>query len=203
MAEVQRLILASGSRARQAMLKRAGLTFEVVPASIDEEAIRAALQGESARVEAADVATLLACEKALAVAKLHPGALVIGSDQVLTRGRRFYSKAVTLQDARATLRELRGRKHELVSGVALAKDEAILWSHEDSAEMTMREFSDPFLSRYLEEAGESILRSVGCYEWEGLGVQLFKEISGDYFTILGMPLLPLLGELRRQGVLAT
>lgn len=203
MAEPRRLILASGSRARQSMLKGAGLTFEVTPASIDEEPIRAALQGESARVEAADVATLLACEKALAVAKLHPGALVIGSDQVLAIGPRLISKAATLQDARTTLRELRGRKHELVSGVALAQDETILWSDEDSAEMTMRDFSDAFLSRYLDEAGGSILGCVGCYEWEGLGVQLFEEISGDYFTILGMPLLPLLGELRRQGVIAT
>lgn len=202
MAEVQRLILASGSRARQAMLKGAGLTFEVVPASIDEKAVRDALESEGASVEAADVATLLACEKALSVAKDHPGALVIGSDQVLVLGSHFYSKANSVQEARATLQQLRGKKHELVSGVALAKGDAIVWSHEDSAEMTMRDFSEAFLSRYLEEAGESILSCVGCYEWEGRGVQLFEKIDGDYFTILGMPLLPLLKELRRQGVIA-
>lgn len=201
MADAQRLILASGSAARQSMLKAAGLNFEVVPAHIDEEAIRSALHSESACVEAADVATLLACEKALAVSRDNPGALVIGADQVLALGTRLFSKAATLQEARATLEQLRGRTHELVSAAALAADDTILWSDEDSAQMTMRAFSDEFLSRYLATTDDGILGCVGCYELEGAGVQLFEEVSGDYFTILGMPLLALLSELRRQGAI--
>ena len=200
MAEPLRLILASGSAARKAMLTSAGLTFDVIPADIDEDAITSMMVTESDCVEGADVAAVLAMEKASAVARVNPGALVIGSDQVLTLGRRMFSKAATIAEARETLDRLRGRTHELVSAVALAQDDEILWQTVDSAQMTMRKFSDEFLGRYLTQSGANILRSVGCYDLEGPGVQLFERIEGDYFTILGMPMLPLLSELRTRNV---
>lgn len=200
MADPVRLILASGSRARKDMLTAAGLTFEIIPADIDEDGITSTLQTESACVEAADIARVLAGEKALAVARQNPGALVIGSDQVLSVGQRKISKAQTMAEARETLDILRGRTHELVSAVALARDNELLWQTVDSADLTMRDFSDEFLGHYLNCAGERILKSVGCYEIEGAGVQLFEHIDGDHFTIMGMPLLPLLNELRQRGL---
>jgi septum formation protein len=195
-----RLILASGSAARKHMLDASGLVFDVIPADVDEDTIRSMMVTESDCVESADVAAVLAMEKALAVSRLHPGALVIGSDQVLGLGRRMFSKAANKAEARETLDRLRGRTHELVSAVALAQAGAIVWQGFDSAQLTMRQFSDEFLGNYLARAGDNFLRSVGCYELEGLGVQLFERIEGDYFTILGMPLLPLLAELRTRGV---
>ncbi len=200
MSNASRLILASTSAARRTMLQAAGLAFEVYPANVDEDAIRSLMVTESDCVEAGDVASVLAAEKALVVSGAHPGALVIGSDQILALGRRMFSKAETVAEARDHLDRLRGRTHELVSAVALARDGEIVWQTVDSAQMTMRPFSDEFLGRYLEKAGDSTLKSVGCYHLEGLGVQLFEKIDGDYFTILGMPLLPLLTELRNQGV---
>ena len=203
MADASRLILASGSSARRTMLDAAGLTFDVVPADIDEAGIRAAMMGESDCVEASDIAAMLAAEKAVAVARANPDALVIGSDQVLALGRRFFEKATTMTEARETLDCLRGRTHELVSAVALAHGNDILWHTLESAQMTMRPFSDEFLGSYLTRTGDRVLRAVGCYELEGAGVQLFERIDGDYFTILGMPLLPLLEELRRRTLVMT
>ena len=203
MADAPRLILASGSAARRAMLEASGLAFDVVPADLDEDAITAAMTSESACVEAADVASMLAVEKALSIARVNPGALVIGADQTLALGTRLISKATTMQEARAVLDSLRGRTHELASAVALARDDAILWQGVDSAQMTMRRFSDEFLSVYLQRMGNRALKTVGCYELEGLGAQLFERIDGDYFTVLGMPLLPLLGALRNEGVIAS
>jgi septum formation protein len=200
MSDPVRLILASGSAARKDMLTAAGLAFDVIPADIDEETIRAMMITESDCVESADVAAVLAMEKALVVSRVHPEALVVGSDQVLGLGRRMFSKAANKSEARDVLDRLRGQTHELVSAVALAQNGAIIWQNLDSAQMTMRRFSDEFLGNYLERAGAAVLRSVGCYELEGLGVQLFERIEGDYFTILGMPLLPLLAELRYRGV---
>lgn len=200
MSEPVRLILASGSVARKSMLTAAGLAFEVIPANVDEDAIRSLMISESDCVEAADVAVVLAVEKALDVARANPDALVIGSDQILARGRRMFSKAATLAEARETLDRLRGHTHELVSAVAIAHGDEVLWQTVDSAELTMRKFSDEFLGLYLEKAGNKILHSVGCYELEGAGIQLFEKIEGDYFTILGMPLLPLLTELRHRGL---
>ena len=200
MSDPIRLILASGSAARKHMLDAACLVFEVIPADVDEDTIRSMMVTESDCVESADVAAALAMEKALAVSQLHPGALVIGSDQVLGLGRRMFSKAANKAEARDTLERLSGRTHELVSAVALAQAGSIVWQTFDSAQMTMRRFSDEFLGNYLARAGDSVLRSAGCYELEGLGVQLFERIEGDYFTILGMPLLPLLAELRTRGL---
>ncbi|MGQ0455900.1 MAG: Maf family protein [Hyphomicrobium sp.] len=200
MADAPRLILASASAARRAMLEASGLTFEIIPADVDEAHIRAAMTAENDCVEAADVAAVLAAEKALAVARAHPGALAIGSDQVLALGSRLFSKAETLADARDVLDRLRGRTHELVSAAALARDDVVVWRTIDSAQLTMRRFSDEFLGHYLSRMGSRALTTVGGYELEGLGVQMFDAIEGDYFTILGMPLLPLLAELRRQGL---
>ena len=200
MSDPVRLILASGSVARKEMLTAAGLRFEVIPADVDEETIRAMMITESDCVESADVAAVLAMEKALVVSRAHPEALVIGSDQVLGLGRRMFSKAANKAEARDFLDRLRGQTHELVSAVALAQNGSVIWQGLDSAQMTMRRFSDEFLGNYLERAGQSVLRSVGCYELEGLGVQLFERVQGDYFTILGMPLLPLLAELRNRAV---
>lgn len=197
-----RLVLASKSAARKAMLMAAGLTFEAMPAEVDEDGIASAMEHGGGSVEAADIANALAAEKARSVSLSLPGALVIGSDQVLMCGRRRLSKATTREEARQTLEVLRGRDHELVSSVALAEDGNVVWQVVESAQLTMWAFSDAFLDSYLERAGDSILGSVGCYEIEGPGVQLFEKIEGDVFTILGMPMLPLLAELRRRGVIA-
>ena len=200
MADAARLILASGSAARRSMLAAAGLTFEVIPATIDEAEIRDAMMVDNACVEASDIAAALAAAKALSVARAHPGALVIGSDQVLALGSQYISKAGTVLEARDTLERLRGRTHELVSAVAVAQGDDVLWHSIDSAKLTMRRFSDEFLGNYVSRMGDRVIHSVGCYELEGLGVQLFERIEGDYFTILGMPLLPLLAELRQRGM---
>lgn len=182
------------------MLEAAGLSFDVVPASIDEASITSTMISESDCVEGADIASALAMEKALTVARAYPDALVVGSDQVLAKGRRIFSKAESVAEARTILDRLRGHTHELVSAVVLAQGDTVLWQSMDSAQMTMRSFSDEFLGHYMERCGPRLLQTVGCYELEGAGVQLFERIDGDYFTILGMPLLPLLNELRNRGV---
>ncbi len=200
MADAVRLILASASAARKTMLTAAGLNFDCVPAQIDEAAIKAEMLRETPNIEASDIAARLAAEKAMAVSAQFPEALVIGSDQVLALRNRVFSKAATLGEAKGVLEQLRGRTHELVSGAALAQGGKVFWESIDSAELTMRNFSDEFLTMYLDHAGDRILGSVGCYELEGFGLQLFDSVEGDYFTILGMPLLALLAELRSSGV---
>jgi septum formation protein len=171
-----------------------------VPAGIDEAAIKTEMLREAPNLEPSDVAVRLAADKATAVSIRFPDALVIGSDQVLALRGRIFSKAANLDEAKSILVQLRGRTHELVSGAALAHDGQIIWESMDSAELTMRNFSDAFLATYLEQAGARILGSVGCYELEGFGLQLFENVEGDYFTIVGMPLLLLLAELRNSGV---
>lgn len=198
MPEATRLILASGSAARRSMLEAAGLTFNVIPANIDEAAIRDAAFRNTTGAGAADIASVLAAEKARIVSLAHEGALVIGADQVLSMGGKIFTKAESIAEAREVLNTLRGRTHELVSAVALARGGAVHWQTSDAADMTMRQFSDEFLGSYLERMGDRALACVGCYELEGLGVQLFGRVDGDYFTILGVPLLPLLAQLRRE-----
>lgn len=200
MPEATRLILASGSTARRTLLEAAGLNFDVIPANIDEGKIRDAIVGATANVEGSDIAGVLAAEKARLVSIEHPNALVVGADQVLTLGGKFFSKAENLAEAREILSMLRGRTHELVSAVALARNGEVHWQTSATAEMTMRSFSDEFLGCYLEKMGERALHIVGCYELEGPGVQLFEDIDGDYFTILGIPLLELLARLRHEGM---
>jgi nucleoside triphosphate pyrophosphatase len=201
MPEAQRLILASGSAARKALLEAAGLTFDVVPADIDEVAIREAILEKTAGVEGADIASVLAAEKARVVSIAHPDALVIGADQVLALGGKIFSKPASLAEARAHLMMLRGRMHDLVSAAALARNGDVHWQTTATAGMTVREFSNEFLGAYLERMGDRVLASVGCYEFEGLGVQLFERIDGDYFTILGIPLLRLLARLREEEMI--
>jgi len=201
--EATRLILASGSAARRTLLEAAGLNFDVIPANIDEGKIRDAIVGATANVEGSDIAGVLAAEKARFVSIEHPNALVVGADQVLTLGGKFFSKAENLAEAREILSMLRGRTHELVSAVALARNGEVHWQTSATAEMTMRSFSDEFLGCYLEKMGERALHIVGCYELEGPGVQLFEDIDGDYFTILGIPLLELLARLRHEGMVTS
>lgn len=198
-----KLILASASAARRGMLERAGVAFEVKPAEIDERAVQDVLIGDDSEVEPADVAELLAEAKARDVSERNPGALVIGSDQVLEFEDEILSKPEDIAQARAALKLLRGSTHHLHAGVAIALDGEVAWSMVDSASLTMRQFSDKFLASYIAEEGDSLCSSVGAYKLEGRGLQLFERIDGDFFTILGMPLLPLLIELRARGVIAT
>lgn len=193
-----RLILASASATRREMLETAGLSFKCVPATVDEAAIRDGLTRKDS-VRPADIAVSLAAAKAENVSRSNADALVIGSDQILALGGEIINKVATREAARLKLQRLRGRVHELHSAVALARGGAVLWTAVDTAQLTMRDFDDRFLDAYLDKAGEDIHSCVGCYRIEGLGVRLFETIEGSHFTILGMPLLPLLSELRRLG----
>lgn len=197
------LILASGSRARREMLQAAGLAFTVVPADLDEAAIRGRLAAREGVAEPAAVAEALAAAKSQAVSLDHPKGLVIGADQILALGSRICEKPRTVQEAHEMLLTLRGQTHHLHSAVALSYGGRVLWTRRDSARLTMRNFSDAYLAEYLARAGHSVCDSVGAYQIEGIGVQLFDTVEGDFFTILGMPMIPLLCELRRQGVLGT
>jgi len=193
------LVLASGSAVRARLLQAAGIAFDVVSPHVDEEGVKESLMAE--RAPPRDVADALAALKASKVSMSHPGALVIGADLVLVFEGELISKMPDLAAARALLKRLAGRKHELVAGVVLAKDGSVVWRHVSRAELTMRDYSDTFLDRYIERQGEAILTSVGCYFLEGEGVQLFSHVAGDYFTILGLPMVPLLNALREFGAL--
>lgn len=197
------IILASGSAIRRQLLASAGVLFSVQPADVDEGELRAQMLSESDCVDAGQVAAVLARAKAEAVSVLHPGAWVIGADQVLALGTRLFEKPADMTEARDTLDRLRGRTHELHSAVVLARGGQVTWGTCDMAQLTMRSFSDAFLDAYMTRAGQRICSSVGAYELEGLGLQLFEQIHGDYFTILGLPMLPLLNELRACGAIAT
>jgi septum formation protein len=192
------LILASQSRARQALLANAGIGSEAVAAEIDERALQQA-SGLSAPGE---IAALLAREKALAVSMRQPVKFVIGADQTLALGKRLFSKPSGRSQAAEQLRSLAGRSHELHSAVAVASDGKILFESADIARMTMRRLSEAEIEAYLNEAGEAVTTSVGAYQLEGLGIHLFERIEGDHFTILGIPLLPLLAFLRSERLLA-
>jgi septum formation protein len=193
------IILASKSQARTAVLTGAGVPFEVAVAGVDEDAVKTAMLGEGATPR--DVADALAELKAVKISRGRPG-LVIGADQTLEFEGGLYDKAETLDAARDRLRLLRGKPHQLHSAVVVARDGAPIWREVVSATLTMRDFSDPFLEDYLAAEGEHALGSVGCYRLEGPGAQLFARIEGDYFAILGLPLLGLLDLLRRHGAVA-
>ena len=192
------LILASRSAARRAMLAEAGVPHEAIAAEVDEAALKAGLLAQGA--DPAAIALALAEAKAVAASRRHPG-LVLGADQTLDLDGALFDKAETLDEARGRLLTFRGRRHVLHSAVVLARDGAAVWRGADQATLTMRAFSDEFLDAYLAAEEDALLSSVGCYRLEGLGAQLFERVEGDYFTVLGMPLWPLLEELRRQGVL--
>lgn len=195
----ERLILASRSAARRAMLTGAGVPFVAEDSGVDEDAIKTSLAG----IDPAELALELARAKALAISRHDPEAWVLGSDQTLDFGGDMISKAPNLTVARERLHALRGGTHHLNSAAALANNGAVVWSGVETARMTMRQFSDDFLDAYLNAEGEGLLGSVGCYRLEGLGSQLFDRVEGDYFTVLGMPLWPVLDELRRAGVIRT
>jgi septum formation protein len=194
----QPLVLASRSAVRLALLQAAEIPCEVVPADIDERA----LERDAGAVAPAKLAALLADAKARTVARGRPGRLVLGADQTLACGERVFSKPPDRSGARAQLSALRGRAHELHAAMALWCGGDCVFAHVATARLTMRTFSDAFLEDYLDEAGGKALESVGGYQLEGLGVHLFERIEGDYFTILGLPLLPLLAFLRRDGHVA-
>lgn len=191
------LVLASSSPFRRQLLENAGLHFKAQAAEIDERAIEAPL--EQAGALPADVALHLARAKALDVSMKHKGALVIGSDQTLSLGTRVYHKPDNMAQAREHLLSFSGRTHRLNSAVAFARDGAILWEHVAYADMTVRALTEDFVDRHLGRVGEKALKSVGAYQLEGEGIQLFEAIAGDYFTIIGLPLLAVLKELRRLG----
>jgi septum formation protein len=192
------LVLASASASRAGMLTRAGVPFIKDASAVDEDEMKRALRAEGASAD--DLAVALSEMKARQVGRRHPGALVVGSDQVLVCEDRWFDKPVDRAAARAQLLELRGKTHSLISAVVLLRDGERLWHHIGRAKLAVRPFSEAFLDGYLDQAGDAILGSVGAYQLEGLGAQLFSRVEGDYFTILGMPLLPLLDFLRNHGV---
>lgn len=191
------LVLASSSPFRKTLMQNAGLAFEAQAAEIDERQIETGLSGASPD----QVALVLARAKALDVAGRHPGALVLGSDQTMSLGDRVYHKSRSIDEAREALLSLSGQTHRLNSAIALVRDRAIVWEHVAHAELTVRPLSEAFVDRYLERVGEKVFSSVGSYQIEGEGIQLFSRIVGDYFTIVGLPLLPLLEKLRDLGVI--
>jgi len=191
------LLVASRSTVRRSLLEGAGVPVEVLPADIDERGVeaRAPLQAPVA------IAALLAREKALAVARQKPGRLVLGADQILSLEGRRFSKPADRAAAHAQLRALSGRTHELYSAIAFVQDATALFEHVAVARLTMRTLAERFLEAYLDAVGDAATASVGAYQLEGLGIQLFERVDGDYFTVLGLPLMTALDFLRRQGCL--
>jgi septum formation protein len=191
------LILASGSTARRQMLQAAGLAFEVDAPRVDEEAAKASLRAGGLKPR--DQADALAELKALSVSRQRPD-FVIGADQMLALGAEVFDKPKSAAEAREHLLRLRGQTHELITAAVVAREGAVIWRHIDTPKLKMRAFSDAFLDDYLARAGDDVLRSVGAYQLEGLGAQLFERVEGDYFSVLGLPLLPLLAFLREHGI---
>ena len=194
-----RVVLASASEARAAMLRGAGVDVEVAPARVDEDAIKESFRAEG--LGPRDLADALAEAKARRGGAAHPDALVIGADQVLVSEGRTFDKPKDRAEARAQLMDLRGRGHELLSAAVIHVQGAPVWRHVGAARLTMRPFSEAFLDAYLDAEGDSVLATVGGYRIEGRGAQLFSRVSGDYFSILGMPLLEVLGFLRARRVI--
>ncbi len=197
MADQVGVVLASASAARQNLLRSAGLKFDVLPSNVDEVAVRDAL-GD---IDPVDIAEVLARAKAEDVARRVDARIVIGADQILALGDGVFSKPADMAEARAQLLSLKGRRHQLHSAVVIVRDDLVSWVHVDTVDVTMRDYSAEFVGRYLSAAGDQALSSVGCYQLEGPGVQLIEKVAGDYFTVLGLPLLPLLAELRQMNVL--
>lgn len=195
----QQLILASGSEIRQQLMRNAGLDFTVQPARVDEEMVRDALLAEQA--PARDIADALAELKAVKISDKHPTALVIGCDQVLSFERQLLSKPTSPEEARDQLMQMRGKRHELLSAVVICEAGKPVWRHVGVVRMTMRRFSDAYLEGYIDRNWDSIRHSVGAYKLEEEGVRLFSQIAGDYFTVLGLPLLDLLSYLGLRGVI--
>ena len=196
---MKRLVLASASVSAAELLRAAGVEFSVHPAELDETALMATMTG----ADAASVALALAEAKALAVSAALPGSLVLGADTVIALGGDLISKCPDMEAARTLLGRMSGQDHRLVSAAVLARDAKAVWRHAGPATMTVRPLSPAFVEDYLAAEGPAILSSVGCYHYEGRGAQLFEKVEGDYFSVLGLPLLPLLGALRQEGVIAS
>jgi septum formation protein len=194
-----KLVLASASPFRRRMLQAAGLLFEVAPAEVDEGELKRDLLRSGSTPSA--IAKALAAAKAEAVSARLPETLVIGADQVLALGQDLFNKPARASEARDQLLRLRGKTHQLHTAASLAAGGKAVWTHVEIATLAMRPFSDAFLAEYLRAAGDRIRHTVGAYEIEGPGVQLFERIEGDTFTIIGLPLLALLAELRARGVI--
>lgn len=195
----ERLILASGSRFRRAILENAGIDFDVATATVDERAVEAPLK--DAGLTAEDVAAVLAEAKAGDVSERFPDRLVLGCDQTLSLGDEVLHKPKDMEAARRQLLKLSGKAHQLNSALVLVRSGKTLWRHVSVATLTMRPLDPVFVGRYLARVGDTVLSSVGAYQIEGPGIQLFETVQGDYFTIVGLPLLPLLAELRSMDVI--
>jgi septum formation protein len=193
----QPLILASQSRARQMLLANAGIDYEAIPAALDERAV----QKQSGLQRPADVAALLALEKARVVAATHPGRIVLGADQTLALGDRLFDKPAGRVEAAEQIRSLSGQTHELHSAIALIDDGGLIGQWVSAARMIMRPLAEQEIEKYLDAAGDAVTTSVGAYQLEGLGVHLFERVEGDHFTILGLPLMILLPILRDKGLI--
>ena len=193
------VVLASGSPFRKHMLEHAGLAVEAVPAEIDERAVETAVEGSGVTPE--DLAAILAEAKALDVSEKMPGRLVIGADQTLSLGDEVLHKPRDMEEARRRLLLLSGRTHQLNSAVVVARDGEVLWRHVEIARLTMRALDPGFVGRHLARVGQKALSSVGAYQIEGEGIQLFDKVEGDHFTIVGLPLIPLLARLRDMGAI--
>lgn len=193
------IVLSSSSTTRRKLLTQTGLHFKTAKPPVDETVIKTKLKNAGATAE--QVAENLAESKANSVAAILPGAHVIGADQMLECDGVWYDKPASREGAKAHLKSLRGKTHKLITAAVIAYEGRIVWRLVDTAHMTMRDFSDEFLDRYLEKAGEGVIHSVGAYQLEGAGAQLFDKVEGDFFSILGLPLIPLLAGLRETGAL--
>lgn len=195
-----RVILASGSQIRRQLMTDAGLDFEVIAKPVDEGAIKASMLAESARLQ--DIADALAEAKAMRVSRLEEG-FVIGADQIMVMDRQLFDKPKTIDEARERLKLMRGKTHYLIGAVVICEGRQAVWRHMAKTKLTMRDFSDAFLDEYIEKEGDLLTKSVGAYRFEGLGAQLFSHVEGDFFSILGLSLLPVMDYLRTRGAIAS
>ena len=193
----QALILASASKSRSQMLLNAGVKFSVLAPHVDESTIKSEFSSKTAET----IAIKLAASKALKISELHPQAFVIGADQMLDCDGNFFDKPKNCKNAVSHLMAMRGKKHRLTAAVCVVQNGEILWDFTDSVQLTMRNLTDEFIQKYVDDVGADILDTVGAYQLEGLGAQLFTKIEGDYFTVLGLPLLPLLEFLRKKSII--
>lgn len=195
-----RIILASGSAIRRKLMTDAGLDFEVITKPIDEAVIKDSMLSESVRLR--DIADALAEAKSLRVSRIEDG-LVIGADQIMVMDNQLFDKPKTIDEARERLKLMRGKTHYLMGAVVISENGKPVWRHMAKTKLTMRAFSDTFLEDYLEKEGELVTKSVGAYRFEGLGAQLFSYVEGDFFSILGLSLLPVMDYLRTRGAIAS